>query len=84
MAPNTPTKSEMQQRLTGLCQRRDELQSRIKAIKHDISSGLDRDWEEQAVELENAEVLDEIARISSEELRKVEQAIERLERTLAT
>lgn len=79
-----PTDTEMKTRLAELRQRRDELLSRISAIKQDISGGLDRDWEEQAVELENAEVLDEIARVSSEELRKIEQAIERLERALGS
>jgi len=66
-----------------LIKKRDELQDRLDAIRKDLASGLDRDWEEQAVQLENAEVLDEIARVTSEELTKIEQGIERIEHALA-
>ncbi len=62
-----------------LLQRREELRKRLQAIRQDVSQGLDRDWEEQAQQLENAEVLDEIARLTAEELSKIEQGIERLE-----
>ncbi len=78
----TITDPEMEQRLRDLKQRRNDLQERLQSIRKDIAGGLNKDWEEQAIELENAEVLDEIARVSSEELRKVEQAIERLEKAL--
>ncbi|MDX1451227.1 MAG: hypothetical protein R3183_01630 [Oleiphilaceae bacterium] len=78
-----PTEQQMKTRLIELCERRDTLSARLDAIKKDFSKGLDRDWEEQAIELENAEVLDEIARVSQDELRKIEQAIERLENELA-
>lgn len=52
--------------------RRDELIERLAAIQRDLSRGLDRDLEEQAIELENLEVLQEIERLAREELREVE------------
>lgn len=65
-------------RIEELEKRRDELQARLDAIRKDIGKGLSADWEEQAQELENAEVLDEIARVAHEELNKVEAELSRL------
>jgi hypothetical protein len=59
--------------------RRDELQARLKAIHRDLGRGLEKDYEEQAIQLENLEVLQEIARVSEEELRKVELKIADME-----
>ena len=75
----TDTKSRLQE----LTAKRDELLNRVKSIKKDFRRGLNKDSSEQAVELENAEVLDEIARVSMEELAKVNVAIERLKKTTA-
>lgn len=58
--------------------RREELVERLEAIKRDYGRGLDKDFEEQAVQLENAEVLREIARVTAEELSKVDRAISTL------
>ena len=52
--------------------RRAELKGRLKAIHRDLGRGLEKDYEEQALQLENLEVLQEIARIAEAELRKVE------------
>jgi len=76
------TDQNLEQTRQELVKKRDELRNRLKAIKEDFASGLDRDWEEQAVQLENAEVLDEIARVTSEELHKLEEGIERIEHAL--
>ena len=73
----TDTKSRLQE----LTAKRDELLNRVESIKKDFRRGLNKDSSEQAVELENAEVLDEIARVSMEELAKVNVAIERLKKT---
>lgn len=51
---------------------RKRLQDRLDAIKADMARGLDRDSSEQAIELENAEVLQEIARVTQDELDRVE------------
>jgi RNA polymerase-binding transcription factor DksA len=56
-----------------------ELEERLKKIKDDFKSGLDADWEEQAVQLENRDVLLEIARVSEEELQKINAALQKME-----
>ena len=55
-----------------LVQRKKQLQERLERIRQDLASGLDRDSEEQAVQLENRDVLLEIARVTEEELEKVD------------
>jgi hypothetical protein len=55
--------------------RREELKSRLEAIHRDLGRGLEKDYEEQAIQLENLEVLQEIARVAETELRKVELEI---------
>jgi hypothetical protein len=52
--------------------RRDELRNRIEAIHKDLRGGLEKDFEEQSIQLENLEVLQEIARVAEQELREVE------------
>lgn len=66
-----------------LTEKREQLLQRLDAIKRDIGGGLSADFEEQAVQLENADVLTEIGRITSEELQNVSQALERIEQELA-
>ena len=66
-----------------LIAKREELLARLDAIKRDYGKGLEADSSEQAIQLENAEVLEEISRVTSEELAKVTVAIERLEMELA-
>ena len=73
---------DLTHRLRELQSRRDELRERLDRIKRDYRRGLDRDLEEQAQELENSEVLNEIARVTSEELGRIEQGIQRLEQAL--
>ena len=67
-------------RLQELIIKRDELLNRVESIKKDFRKGLDKNSSEQAIELENAEVLDEIARVSMEELGRINVAIERLQK----
>ena len=50
----------------------------VVAIKKDVGRGLNRDSSEQAVELESAEVLDEIARVTQAEFDRVNEQIARL------
>ena len=68
MPDKTPTLEDLEAR-------RRELIERLDAIKRDYGRGLDQDFAEQAVQLENAEVLGEIARVTVEELAKVDRAI---------
>ena len=62
-----------------LLAKRDELLERLVAIEDDYRRGLDRDAEEQAIQLENAEVLNGIAQAAKEELERIEEELEKLE-----
>ena len=64
-----------------LLRRRRELRERLDAINRDYRQGLDPDFEEQAVQLENAEVLAGIARATAAELDQVERQLAELERS---
>lgn len=55
--------------------RRDELRERLEAIEKDYKQGLDADSEERAMQLENAEVLEGIAKATAEELAAVEERL---------
>lgn len=58
-----------------LISKRDELYTRLRAIEEDYRRGLDADSSERAVQLENAEVLEGIARSTAEELERIEQQL---------
>ena len=59
--------------------RRKELVSRLEAIKRDLGGGLDKDYEEQAIQLENLEVLQEIHRVTQSEIRSIDQQLAKLD-----
>ena len=63
--------------------RREELRGRLEAIHRDLGRGLEKDYEEQSIQLENLEVLQEIARVAEQELRKVEMKLATLKNTPA-
>ncbi len=69
--PEQGMKSDMK----GLLSRAAELQERLQAIAADIRGGLDPDSEERAVQLQNREVLEEIERVTTQELASVRQLI---------
>ncbi len=69
----------MNMTLEELTQKRDELTTRLADIRKDLRSGLDANSEEQAIQLENLEVLQEIARVAADELSQVNQEISALE-----
>ena len=73
---------DLMDRKRELEQRRDELSSRLQRIRMDYGRGLERDLEEQALQLENAEVLHEISRVTAEELATIEAAIRRIEEAM--
>ncbi len=54
-----------------------ELRERVDAIRRDIRGGLDPDLDEQAVQLENAEVLDALLALAVNELEEIEQKLRR-------
>lgn len=51
---------------------RDRLKTRLSDIKADYKRGLDPDSTERAVQLENAETLAEIERVTTEELVRID------------
>ena len=53
-----------------LC-KRDDLLKRIDDIKRDLGQGLDADLNEQAIQLENMEVLQELLNVATTELEEV-------------
>jgi hypothetical protein len=61
-----------------LTEKRDELRSRLESIEKDYRQGLDSDLEEQALQLENAEVQEAIAKATSEELQRIEEKLAKL------
>jgi len=70
----TNTENEKQR----LIEKRDELRSRLESIEKDYRQGLDADSEEQAIQLENAEVQEAIAKSTSEELQRIESELAKL------
>lgn len=63
-----------------LSSRRDELRTRLDKINEDYADPLNKDSSEQAVELENAEVLGVIHREAFHELDQINATLERIER----
>lgn len=61
-----------------LIEKRDELRTRLESIEKDYRQGLDADSEEQAVQLQNAEVLEGIAKSTAEELQRIEEQLTKL------
>lgn len=61
-----------------LIAKRDELIARLEAIEQNYRRGLDSDAEERAVQLENADVEEAIAKSTAEELQRIEQLLEKL------
>lgn len=57
---------------------REVLRERLEAINEDYRKGLSADSEEQAIQLENAEVLEGIAKAAAEELERIEQRLANL------
>lgn len=61
-----------------LLARRQELVKRLDAIRADLGRGLDADAEEQALQLENLEVLQEILRLAETELAGIDKELAEL------
>lgn len=65
-----------------LVRRRDELNGRVSAIAQGVGRGrpLDPDFEEQAVERQNEEVIDALDEAARRELAQIARALARMER----
>ena len=62
-----------------LIKKRKELTDRLDAIKADYRRGLDADSEERALQLENRETLQEIERVTLEEIAKIDEQLKALD-----
>ncbi len=71
MKGNPPMKKTREELMRG----RDELIKRLEAIRKDLRGGLDADSKEQAIQLENMQVLQEIARVTEENLKQINHQI---------
>lgn len=70
--------SDTQTEIEKLMARREELRERLQSIHQDYNQGLDRDAEEQAQQLENAEVLEGLEKAAAEELEQVDRRLKEL------
>lgn len=70
--------TDLEQEIVWLTRKRDELRERLIAIEKDYRQGLEQDAEEQAIQLQNAEVLEGIAKSTAEELARIEARLEEL------
>lgn len=61
-----------------LLQKRDELSQRLERIKENVTGGHSADSQEQAQELENAEVVDALGNETRLELNKIAKALDQL------
>ena len=58
--------------------RKRELNARLGRIESDLERTPDKDLEDQAIELENDEVLEEMGTVGLEELRAIDAALDRI------
>jgi DnaK suppressor protein len=58
----------------------EDLDDRLAKITHDVKEPLDKDSEEQATEMENAEVLDRLGNAARTEREMVKEAIARIDK----
>lgn len=59
---------------------KDEMSSRIDAIDKDMRhEGMSKDWDEQAIERENDEVLESLGNASEKEMIMINAALERID-----
>lgn len=72
-----PTKND-------LIEKQNELTERISKIKADLKRGLDPDMEEQAIQLENYEVLYELLQNAESELVDINRQLARISRESIT
>ncbi|MBL6987882.1 MAG: TraR/DksA family transcriptional regulator [Methylobacter sp.] len=58
----------------------EDLDDRLAKITHDVKEPLDKDFEEQATQAENDEVLDNLGNAARTEIEMVKQAITRIDK----
>lgn len=61
-----------------LLMKKAELEERLEKIRKDLGHGYSADSEEQAIELQNSDVLFEIARVAEEDLELINKKLQQL------
>jgi cell division septum initiation protein DivIVA len=61
-----------------LLDKKEELEQRLTKIRQDLAHGYSADSEERATEMENQDVLMEIARVAEEELESINKKLQQL------
>lgn len=74
----TKIDNDIEREIAELTKRRDELRARLGSIEEDYRAGLPSDAEEQAIQLENAEVLAGIAKATADEIARIEARLKEL------
>lgn len=62
-----------------LLTKRTQILNRIHLLDKDSSTPLESDWDDQAISLENAEVLGKLDDLSRKELKSIEDALKKIE-----
>lgn len=73
-----PLERDMNEDRQALMARRKALTERLEAIKRDLGRGLEKDYEEQSIQLENLEVLQEIYKVTQQEISNLDRKIQDL------
>ncbi|RMG57171.1 MAG: TraR/DksA family transcriptional regulator [Gammaproteobacteria bacterium] len=71
--------SDTEQLRQQLLQQLDELRTRLERIRQTKGQALDKDAEEQALELENSEVEDDIEAVTLAEIDQIERVLARID-----
>jgi hypothetical protein len=83
---NSPVKTmkpdDINAEIEELSVQRNLLRDRLEAIENDYRNGLVADSDDQAIQLENAEVLEGIAKVTANELDKIEVKLAELKKSL--
>lgn len=69
----------MSQKKEELLAKKIELEERLDKIRQDLGHGYSADSEERAIELENRDVLIEIARVAEEDLESINKKLQQLD-----
>jgi len=77
------SKEKITKEIDELLLKRGSLRERLESIEQDYKKGLSADSEERAIQLENADVLEGIAKATAEELSQVEDRLSKLRDTHA-
>lgn len=64
-----------------LLDKKEDLEHRLESIRKDLARGLNADLKEQAIQLENQDVLLEIARVTEEQIEVLTKKLQQVDET---